>query len=88
MDVGSEINNYHSDITRTVPIVGMFSKRQKEVYEAKERTRELEKRLEEAEAENRSVPIADTAIAVVVKDENGDNVVAQPITLDEGKDSS
>ena len=32
LDVGAEYANYSSDMTRTVPISGKFSKRQKEVY--------------------------------------------------------
>lgn len=34
MDLGSSTNGYASDISRTFPIGGKFSKRQKEVYEA------------------------------------------------------
>tara|TARA_B100000989_G_scaffold197015_1_gene148803 strand:- start:175 stop:1464 length:1290 start_codon:yes stop_codon:yes gene_type:complete len=34
MDVGAEYGNYSSDMTRTVPVSGKFSKRQKEIYEA------------------------------------------------------
>lgn len=34
MDVGTATNHYASDITRTFPASGKFSKRQKEVYEA------------------------------------------------------
>lgn len=34
MDVGAEYANYSSDMTRTVPVNGRFTKRQKEVYEA------------------------------------------------------
>lgn len=34
MDVGSEYGNYASDMTRTIPVNGKFSKRQREVYEA------------------------------------------------------
>lgn len=34
MDVGSSTCNYASDITRTIPVSGKFSQRQKEVYEA------------------------------------------------------
>ena len=33
LDCGAEINGYASDITRTIPINGKFSKRQKKVYE-------------------------------------------------------
>jgi Xaa-Pro aminopeptidase len=32
MDVGAEYGNYSSDMTRTIPVSGRFSKRQKEVY--------------------------------------------------------
>ncbi len=32
MDVGSEYGNYSSDMTRTVPVSGRYSRRQKEVY--------------------------------------------------------
>lgn len=34
MDVGAEYGNYSSDMTRTVPVNGRFSKRQKDVYNA------------------------------------------------------
>jgi len=34
MDVGAEYANYSSDMTRTIPVSGKFSKRQKEVYNA------------------------------------------------------
>ena len=34
MDVGAEYGNYSSDMTRTVPVSGKFSKRQKQVYNA------------------------------------------------------
>lgn len=34
MDVGAEYANYSSDMTRTIPVDGKFTKRQKEVYEA------------------------------------------------------
>lgn len=33
-DVGAEYANYSSDMTRTIPVSGKFSKRQKEVYNA------------------------------------------------------
>ncbi len=34
MDVGAEYANYNGDMTRTVPVNGRFTKRQKEVYNA------------------------------------------------------
>lgn len=34
MDVGAEYANYNADMTRTIPVNGRFSKRQKEVYNA------------------------------------------------------
>lgn len=34
MDVAAEYANYSSDLTRTIPVNGTFTKRQKEVYEA------------------------------------------------------
>lgn len=34
MDVGAEYANYSSDMTRTIPVNGRFTKRQREVYEA------------------------------------------------------
>jgi Xaa-Pro aminopeptidase len=34
LDVGAEYANYNADLTRTIPVSGKFSKRQKEVYEA------------------------------------------------------
>ena len=40
MDVGAEYANYSSDMTRTIPVNGKFTKRQKEVYEAVLRVKE------------------------------------------------
>jgi len=34
IDVGAEYGNYSSDMTRTIPVSGKFSKRQREVYNA------------------------------------------------------
>jgi Xaa-Pro aminopeptidase len=34
IDVGAEFTNYAADVTRTLPVSGKFSKRQKEVYNA------------------------------------------------------
>ena len=34
MDVGAEYANYSSDMTRTIPVSGRYTKRQKEVYNA------------------------------------------------------
>jgi len=34
MDVGAEFHGYSADITRTIPVSGIFSKEQKEIYEA------------------------------------------------------
>lgn len=34
LDVGAEYANYSSDMTRTIPVSGKFSKRQREVYDA------------------------------------------------------
>ncbi|TWP26075.1 M24 family metallopeptidase [Apibacter muscae] len=34
MDVGAEYANYSSDMTRTVPVSGKFSQRQKQIYQA------------------------------------------------------
>ncbi len=34
MDVGAEYGNYNADMTRTIPVNGTFTKRQKEVYNA------------------------------------------------------
>lgn len=34
MDVGAEYGNYNADMTRTIPVKGKFSPRQKEVYNA------------------------------------------------------
>jgi Xaa-Pro aminopeptidase len=34
MDVGAEYGNWNADMTRTVPVNGKFSSRQKDVYEA------------------------------------------------------
>ncbi|WP_338732544.1 aminopeptidase P family protein [Mangrovimonas cancribranchiae] len=40
MDVGAEYANYSSDMTRTIPVSGKFSKRQKEVYNAVNRVKD------------------------------------------------
>lgn len=40
MDVGAEYANYSSDMTRTIPVSGTFTKRQREVYEAVKRVKE------------------------------------------------
>jgi Xaa-Pro aminopeptidase len=34
LDVGAEYANYNADLTRTIPVNGKFSKRQKDVYQA------------------------------------------------------
>src|SRR5690606_36936868 len=34
LDVGAEYGNYNADMTRTIPVNGRFTKRQKEVYNA------------------------------------------------------
>ena len=39
MDVGAEYANYSSDMTRTIPVSGRFSDRQKEVYNAVNRVK-------------------------------------------------
>jgi len=39
LDVGAEYANYSSDMTRTIPISGKFTKRQKEVYNAVNRVK-------------------------------------------------
>lgn len=39
MDVGAEYANYSSDMSRTIPVGGRFSKRQKEVYHAVNRVK-------------------------------------------------
>ncbi len=33
IDIGAELNNYCADLTRTYPVSGTFSKRQKEIYQ-------------------------------------------------------
>ena len=38
MDIGAEYGNYNGDMTRTIPVNGKFSPRQREVYEAVLRT--------------------------------------------------
>ena len=40
MDVGAEYANYASDMTRTIPVSGKFSKRQREVYDAVKRVKD------------------------------------------------
>ena len=39
LDVGAEYANYSSDLTRTIPVSGKFTKRQKEVYNAVNRVK-------------------------------------------------
>ena len=39
LDIGAEYANYSSDMTRTIPVSGKFSKRQKEVYNAVNRVK-------------------------------------------------
>ena len=39
MDVGAEYANYSSDMTRTIPVNGRFTKRQREVYDAVNRVK-------------------------------------------------
>jgi len=39
MDVGAEYANYSSDMTRTIPVSGRFTKRQREVYNAVNRVK-------------------------------------------------
>lgn len=51
LDTGAEYANYASDMTRTIPVSGRFSKRQKEVYNAVNRVKE--------EAQKMLVPGAD-----------------------------
>ncbi len=45
MDVGAEYANYASDMTRTIPVSGRFTKRQKEVYNAVNRVKEAATKL-------------------------------------------
>ena len=40
LDVGAEYANYASDMTRTLPVSGRFSKRQREVYDAVKRVKD------------------------------------------------
>jgi len=40
LDVGAEYANYSSDMTRTIPVSGKFTKRQKEVYNAVNRVKD------------------------------------------------
>jgi Xaa-Pro aminopeptidase len=40
IDVGAEYANYSSDMTRTIPVNGKFSKRQREVYNAVKRVKD------------------------------------------------
>lgn len=41
MDVGAEYSNYNADMTRTIPVNGRFSPRQKDVYSAVKRVKDL-----------------------------------------------
>jgi Xaa-Pro aminopeptidase len=40
LDVGAEYANYASDMTRTIPVSGKFSKRQREIYNAVKRVKD------------------------------------------------
>ena len=40
MDVGAEYGNYNADMTRSIPVNGTYTKRQKEVYNAVNRVKE------------------------------------------------
>ncbi len=40
LDVGAEYANYASDMTRTIPVSGKFSKRQRQVYDAVKRVKD------------------------------------------------
>ncbi|WP_313112502.1 Xaa-Pro aminopeptidase [Aequorivita sediminis] len=40
MDVGAEYANYSSDMSRTIPVSGIFTKRQREVYDAVNRVKD------------------------------------------------
>ncbi|MFD2822756.1 aminopeptidase P family protein [Lacinutrix iliipiscaria] len=40
LDVGAEYANYSSDMSRTIPVSGKFSKRQREVYDAVKRVKD------------------------------------------------
>ncbi len=40
LDVGAEYANYSSDMTRTIPVSGRFTKRQREVYDAVKRVKD------------------------------------------------
>jgi Xaa-Pro aminopeptidase len=59
IDSGAEFNNYKTDITRTFPISGKFTKRQKEIYQAvldvqKEAIKMLKPGLERIEFEKKT----------------------------------
>ena len=41
MDVGAEYGNYNSDMTRTIPVNGRYTKRQRQVYDAVLRVKHL-----------------------------------------------
>ncbi|MFT6865302.1 MAG: Xaa-Pro aminopeptidase [Cyclobacteriaceae bacterium] len=41
MDVGAEYANYNADMTRTIPVSGRFSKRQRQIYDAVLRVKTL-----------------------------------------------
>ena len=45
LDVGAEYANYSSDMTRTIPVSGKFTKRQKEVYNAVNRVKDAATKL-------------------------------------------
>jgi Xaa-Pro aminopeptidase len=45
LDVGAEYANYSSDMTRTIPVSGKFTKRQKDVYNAVNRVKDAATKL-------------------------------------------
>ncbi len=52
LDVGCEYANYNADLTRTIPVNGKFTKRQKDVYNAVLRIKNA--RVQNVEARERS----------------------------------
>ena len=53
MDVGAEYANYSSDMTRTIPVSGRYSKRQKDIYNAVLRVKKTATKLLETGADLR-----------------------------------
>ncbi len=75
MDVGAECADYAADITRTIPVTGKFSKRQREIYEVV------------LGAQNAAIAAAKPGMKLLGDSENSLNRIARDWVNTHGKDS-